>query len=230
MLKKSILATLIASAGLVATDIRAEGWLGFMNVFENDAGAPGAYVFGAPWGVPDMQTTVVISNVGTYIGDQLLLAPNFNTYAENPGDAFWRDNDGAGPGGNKFMEANTYVEFPGLDIPMGSFAGTVNSYTLDPAYEALAFIKVLNPDAGWSLDVFETHDLVTGGSFFLAADLADHQGKVLQYGFLVSGVNANPDLAAALGSVDVTVIPEPSTYALILAGALGALVWFRRRK
>ncbi len=232
MFKKTLLAVLIPLAALIPASANAEGWFGFMNVFDNANGSPGGYQFGSPWGVSDMQTTVVVSNVGTYIGDQLRLEPNFNTYlnAINSGDpgeiAYWTD--GAG-GGNKFMEANTYVEFSDISLLSASFEGAVDEYSFDSAYEALAFIKVLNPDAGWSLDVFETYDLALGGAFSLTADLADHQGKVLQYGFMVSGLNANPD--NDFGSALVTVIPEPSTYAAIVGGLfLLAAFLFRRRR
>jgi hypothetical protein len=221
MLKKISLTALLSITGLFTA--HADGWIGYMSVFENNAGAQGGFVFGSTWGVPDIKTTIVTDVPGTYIGDQLRLQPNFQAY--NPGDPFWSDGQG---GGNKFMEANTYVEFGGISQPFATFAGTVNSYTLDSAYTALAFIKVLNPAAGWSLDVFETFDLSAGGSFALASDLTAHQGKVLQLGFLVQGLNANPINEAALGSALVTVIPEPSTYALLGGLLVLGLAGWRR--
>ncbi|MEX2381338.1 MAG: PEP-CTERM sorting domain-containing protein [Opitutales bacterium] len=231
MHKKIFLAALLSVAGLFSATAHADGWLFHMNVFENDAGSPGAFQFGSGWAPADMKTTLLQSNVGTYFGDQLRLEPNFNTYANavasgDPGElAYWTD--GAG-GGNKFMEANTYIEVGTIATPTASFSGTVDSYTLDSAYDGLAFIKVLNPATGWSLDLFETYDLSLLGSFALSADLSAHQGKVLQYGFLVSGLNANPD--DILGNADVSVIPEPSTYAAIFGGLalLGALAYRRR--
>jgi len=224
MLKKISLTALLSITGLLTA--QADGWFGYMNVFNNNAGTPGSWEFGSSWGLPEVKTTIVTDVPGTYIGDQLRLQPNFNTYADNPNDPFWRDGQG---GGNKFMEANTYVEFAGIAQPFATFAGTVNSYTLDSAYTAHAFIKVLNPDAGWSLDVFETFDLSTGGTFSLSSDLTAHQGKVLQYGFLVYGLNANPANEAALGSALVTVIPEPSTYALFGGLLVLSLAAWRRR-
>jgi hypothetical protein len=224
MLRKISLAALLSAVGFFSSTAHAEGWVGYMNVFENNAGAQGGYVFGAVWGVPDLKTTVLSSNSGTYFGDQLQLEPNFNTYADN-NDAFWRD----GSNGNKFMEANTYVEFNPIGIASTSFSGTIDSYTLASGYQAHAFIKVLNPGNGWSTDLFSTFDLATGSSFSLNADLTAHQGKVLQLGYVVTGLNANP-ANTNLGSVVVTVIPEPSTYALIFGGLVGLLAWrFRRR-
>jgi hypothetical protein len=232
MFKSLSLATLLSVSGFV-TISQAQAWIGFMNVFENTGGAQGGYLWGSPWGVDALKTTITFDNPGGYIGDQLLLQPNFNAYADNvnssnPADVeYWTD--GAG-GGNKFMEANTYVQFDPIAQPTATFAGVVDAYTLAASHSAYAFIKVLDPGAGWSLDVFETVDLSSVASFALAADLTNHQGKVLQLGFLVAGLNANPANEVALGSVSVTVIPEPSTYALLLGGVLGLMVWRLRRR
>lgn len=224
MLKKIVLTTLLSAPLFFSATTHAGDWFGYINAFENNAGSAGNFVFGAAWGVSDLKTTVMVSNAGTYLGDQLLLQPNFNAY--NGSDPFW--SDGAGKG-NKFLEANTYVEFPGIATPAASFSGTVDSYTLDSTYGALAFIKVLDPSNGWSLDVFEMADLSGVGSFSLSSDLTAHQGKVLQLGFLISGLNANPIDEAALGSVGVTVIPEPSTYALFGGLLVFGLAAWRRR-
>jgi len=41
--------------------VNAGDWTGYMNVFNNDAGSQGAYVFGSGWGVADLKTTVLAS-------------------------------------------------------------------------------------------------------------------------------------------------------------------------
>lgn len=241
MTKKSYLLALLSILGLVSATARAEGWVGYMNVFNNNAGSAGGYIFGSGWGLPDLKTTVSVSNAGTYLGDQLILEPNFNTYANslggNDGDrAFWTNstNDGvtAGSSGNKFMEANTFVETSSISTNSASFSGSIDSYTLAGGYTAAAFIKVLNPANGYSLDVFQTWDLASGSTFNLSADLTAHQGKILQLGFMVSGLNANP-AGPGLGSAIVTVasaIPEPSSYAMVSGlVACGAALGRRRR-
>jgi len=241
MLKKLSLVGLLSVAGLFSNSALAEGWVGYMNVFDNNAGSQGGYVFGSNWGLGDLKTTVAVSNTGTYQGDQLVLEPNFNTYLNSlngsDGDrAFWTNStDGgvtAGAAGNKFMEANTFVETASISTASAAFSGTVNSNTLAGGYTAIAFIKVLNPSNGYSQDVFQTANLVSGSTFNVTADLTAHQGKLLQLGFMVSGLNANP--AGSYGSATVTVdaaaIPEPSSFALIGAGiALFAASTRRRR-
>lgn len=245
MKKKSSLLAPVSLLGLLLTSSAySEGWIGYVNVFANNAGSQGGYIFGSSWGVTDLKSTVAVSNTGTYLGDQLVLEPNFNTYvnslAGNDADrAFWTNSTdgGATPGaaGNKFLEANTFVETPSISTNSVNFAGVVNSYTLAAGYDAAAFIKVLNPLTGYSLDVFQTYDLASGGSFNLSADLSAHQGKILQLGFMVGGLNANP-ANGDLGNVTVTIaaaaIPEPSSYAAtfgLMAGGL-ALGLRRRRR
>ena len=104
---------------IAATTASAGDWTGYMNVFNNAAGSQGGYIFGSGWGVSDLKTTISNSNAGTIIGDQLVLQPNFNCYADslagtNGDRAFWTNSsDGGvtpGPLGNKWMNANTYSE------------------------------------------------------------------------------------------------------------------------
>ena len=241
MLKKLSLVGLLSVAGLFSNSALAEGWVGYMNVFDNNAGSQGGYVFGSGWGLGDLKTTVGVSNTGTYQGDLLVLEPNFNTYSNslngNDNDrAFWTNSTDngvtAGAAGNKFMEANTFVETASISTASAAFSGTVNSNTLAGGYTAIAFIKVLNPSNGYSQDVFQTANLVSGLTFNVTADLTAHQGKLLQLGFMVSGLNANP--AGSYGSATVTVdaaaIPEPSSFALIGAGIALFAASSRRRR
>ncbi len=235
MLKKLSLVGLLSVAGLLSNSARAEGWVGFMNVFSTGSGIAGnGYQFGSGWGLADVKTTVVTSNTGTYIGDQLRLEPNYNTYADNPNDAYWRNNGGAGPLGNKFMEANTFVETGSISVGSINFSGSIDSYTLASEFTAIAFIKVLNPANSYSIDVFETYNLNSGSQFSLNADLSAHAGKILQVGYAVYGINSNPANTVANGSVLVTAtaaaIPEPSSFALIGAGAALFAASFRRRR
>lgn len=226
MMKKTSLAVLLTISTLLSTTAHADGWAGFAHAWHLEGGAKGAYDTGFDWSedLSLLRTTLLTVNPGTYIGDQLYLEPNFSLY--DAIDPAWSDGSG---NGNKWIEANTYVEFENISTSTASFAGTVDAYTLHGDYTGTAFIKVLDPNNNNSLDEYQTYDLSLGGQFSLTADLSGHQGKTLLYGFAISGINANPDMGE-LGGATVTVIPEPSAYALLLAAASGTLLAFRRRK
>jgi len=164
--------------------------VGFANVFETPANG-GAFVFGQGWGVPDLQT-VIDTGAGT-----ITLQPNFNTYDVN--DPFWTD--ATTLEGNKVFEANTFVEDNALAGQELTFNGGVEAYTLDPAYVAVAFIKVFNAD--FSVLKIETQPLVAGENFSVVYTNVEPEDTVVQYGWQVVGINANPADESALGSIVV---------------------------
>ena len=174
----------------VVADASAE-YLGYANVFETIANG-GAYVFGSPWGIADLKS-VVDAGAGT-----VTIQPNFNTYGDNPGDPFWIDP--ATGLGNKQFEGNTFVEnntnLIGSEL---TFTGGVASNTLDPAYVAIAFIKVLAAD--FSVLKFETAPLVAGQDFSITYSNVEPEDTTIQYGYQVLGLNANPADEDALGSI-----------------------------
>jgi len=120
-------------------------WLGFMNVFELPQNG-GGYVFGSPWGVPDL--------VSIFNGDELCVQPN---QIADP-DPFWYTPSG-GPGamGNKIMEANMYIE-----DQTGAFAGETISFSIEVTaldfscgHASSIYIREFNPGfAGIVMDVF----------------------------------------------------------------------------
>ena len=189
------MAALTLSMGVAAQNsvsVDAGGnWLGYANIFDP---ATGDYIFGEPWGIQDIKT-VVDAGAGT-----LTLQPNFNTYADNPTDPFWVDQT-TGLGA-KLFEGNSYIEDNSLAGAELTFSGNVNSNTLDAGYDAIAFIKVFN--ANYSVLKIATAPL-TGANFEVVfTDVNAAEDAVVQYGFQIIGLNANPDNEAALGNVVVS--------------------------
>jgi hypothetical protein len=179
----------------------SDSWIGYMNVFDLPADG-GAYQFGSSWEVPALKTTLDVP------GNTITLQPNFNTYAENPGDAFWIDQTTME--GNKQLEALTFVE-PGAtfnDVDL-TFSGSVSSYDLDSGYTAQFFIKALDPANGYadSLSGSKVFDLPTSGVFSVSATAAElPAGLLVQYGFSITGPNANPANETTLGSIVVAAV------------------------
>ncbi|MEM6396267.1 MAG: T9SS type A sorting domain-containing protein [Bacteroidota bacterium] len=168
-------------------------WIAFMTVFNLPADGGGVN-FGSQWGLNDAKSTT------DPVDNTLTLQPNFNTY--NASDPFWTDP--VTLEGNKRMIAATFVEpgfsFNGSDF---TFTGNVESYTLDTAYDVRYFVRALDTIAfGDQLGGAYVFDLPTSGNFSVTvpgAELPD--SLLLQYGFEVEGLNANPADEAALGSV-----------------------------
>ena len=174
---------------VVGVDASAD-FLGFANVFETPANG-GAFVFGSAWGVPDLKTEIDPAE-GT-----VTLFPNFNTYADNPDDPFWVDQmTGLG---NKVFEGNTFVEDSTLLGKKVTFEGEVESFTLDGDYEVKVYIKVFNADFSELKEV--SQPLTEAGTYSITFDNPEPEDAVVQYGFSVTGLNANPDDEAALGNV-----------------------------
>ena len=189
------------NANLVTVDA-SKTWIGYMYVTNTSDG----YEFADFWGFADLKAS--------FSSDNIVLQPNFSAYtnalAGNDADrAYWTNSsDGGvtpGPLGNKIMQASSFVEpgdtFNGKDL---TFQGTISANTLSDDYTAKFFIKALDPNNGYS-DVFNGEkimDLPASGDFSVSAT-ADElaTGLIIQYGFEIKGLNANPDDESTLGSV-----------------------------
>lgn len=176
------------SQNTVTVDVNAV-WFGYANIFDP---ATGGYVFGEPWGLADIKTVVDAT------GGTVTLQPNFNTWGDGT-DPFWV-NQTTGEGAKTF-EGNSYVEDASLAGSELTFTGFVDSNTLDAAYTSLAFIKVFNVD--FSVLKIETADLVAGESFELNYTNVEAPDTTVQYGFQITGLNADPANESALGDVVV---------------------------
>ena len=167
---------------------------GYANVFETPTNG-GGFAFGQPWGVPDLKTVVDAS------ANTLTLQPNFNTWGDGT-DSFWVDQTTGL--GNKIFEGNTYVEDNTLLGSQLTFEGSVSSYTNNSDYQVLAFIKVFNADYSFLKQV--NFEITTTGNFSVSYTNVEAADAVVQYGFQVTGLNANPANETVLGSV---VVGEP---------------------
>ncbi len=225
-----------AFSAALTLPVSAATWVGYMDVYNNNSGSQGSYFFGTGWSVPTLKTTLVTTNPGTMVGDELVLQPNFNAYAnaQGGGDAdrsFWTNStDGgvtAGLEGNKWMVATTFVETNSITESSFTLQGLVASNTLNLAYQAQAFIRVLDPNAGFATMLNETIALPASGAFSVTANLSAYTGMLQQTGFRISGLNANPADEASLGSVSLTIVPEPSSSLLT---CLTAFCFLLRRK
>ncbi|MFO0838123.1 MAG: PEP-CTERM sorting domain-containing protein [Phycisphaerae bacterium] len=202
----------VALADVNVTVDPGQTWLGYMNVFDLPVGS-GGYVFGSPWGTPDL--------AATFLGPNLRLSPNTNTY--NAADAFWVQPNGAG---NKWMNANMYVENPALVGQNIVFRGQTLLNNFAAGYTSQAFIKVLDPAQGYAT-ILETYaPLVGGQNFTLSLLVPNTPGLLPQYGFVTDGANANPATVDALGSAIIGPIPEPASLLLV---SLAGVVLLRRR-
>lgn len=178
---------------------------GAMAVFLlNASGGPdyGAFQFGGTWGLSDVKSTVSGSNI--------LLEANYNTYADNPGSAYWRDNNGAGPGGNKWMVASTSTKVSASWFSDGNcnFRAEVTDYTFVEGYSVRAFIKGVSGTNSFTLlsDPLEEGSVVNLD--FLTSSWAE-----IEYGFEVQGINANP--AFPPGSATVVATTDPPVEPLV---------------
>ena len=160
----------------------AAPWTGYANIFDN-----GAYQFGNAWALDAVRTDLNTT------ANSITLYPNFNTY--NASDPYWSN----GEIGNKTFEGNSFIENAALAGQTLTFTATVQSNTFTSGYTVIAFIKGLNPANNYSTDVLVTTPLVNGETFSITAPSIP-SGLIVQYGFAVTGLNANPAQEAQLGN------------------------------
>lgn len=189
---------------------------GFMNVFELN----NAYVFSSGWGIADLNATFPDS-----------ATVNFTPNTIGDPSPFWYTPSG-GPGatGNKNMEANLYHQFTDGDVSgkIVNFQGVVSGYTLQPGWSFKAFIRDFAPD--YSSVVETSTPITTTGSFDLSALISVDPARHQQYGLQMYGPNVWFTDVASKGSVTVTAVPEPSTYAVLaFAGCAAAAIRRRMR-
>jgi hypothetical protein len=175
--------------GLVQSDTGAlagDGWLVFGNVF----GPDWAYWYGyGPYPAPNDGAAfcaIVIGQGGTEQGDQQLSV--YSDYANGDhGNGAWIES-------NVFQERTVGAEDVGdvwlfdFDAKRGNLAGSST---------AAAFIKTLDPNAGYAMTNYITLDMTaipdTWAPYSLEISIdASLEGQILQFGFTNTATNYEP--------------------------------------
>jgi hypothetical protein len=168
-------------------------WVGYMNVYLNVDNTEGGYQFGSGWGTAALTAYFVGTNY-------VVITPNTNVW--NPADPYWVDTNTVPYSGNKWMEANFYVDvgtaFAGQTV---TFIGNTLSNTLVSPYTSLAVIKEFAP--GYSFIGQTTAPLVPGTPFNVQRAIG--AGNICQYGFITTGPDADPATFTTLGNVALAV-------------------------
>lgn len=173
-------------------------WQGFMNWFETPDNG-GGYVSGGAWGLPDLTSN--FSNGTLTLGAATV----------NDGSPYWYVTQPAGPGavGNKYMDANLYVQDDTLVGQSITFSGNVQSNSLVSPYVSTAFIRDFAPNYG----SYETTFIeLQPGPFTITHQTIDAPGRHVQFGFNTNGpVVWVTDIAAQGNVVIETVGPDGVT-------------------
>ncbi|WP_179344211.1 T9SS type A sorting domain-containing protein [Winogradskyella ursingii] len=176
---------------------------GYINAFNI---SDGTFAFGFDYNdLPTLKATFPTST-------SISLAPNFQIWDNNDatpcGESFcsmWNPDWFSSPMvPNKDVELNAFAEDNSLAGSDLNFSGTVTANTLDAGYSAIAFIKTLDPNNGFATVTNNTVVLPASGDFTVSASAAELQsGFIIQYGYSVFGVIADPAQEPALGTIDI---------------------------
>jgi hypothetical protein len=198
-----------------------DGWLIYANVFT----AGGAYLYGyGPYAAPNGNaafsgiTGELAGLGGPQQGNQQLVV--YSDY----------NNNGA-HGSGQLVEA---LVFQQQTVGAGD-VGTTWTFRFDARLyapggllapsTAQAFIKTLDPNNGFQATGFNSVDMSavseTWGTYSLPLTITAGAGQILQFGFSSKATNYAGS-AVTYDNISLTPVPEPTTYALMLAG-LGLL-------
>ncbi|MGB2429858.1 MAG: lamin tail domain-containing protein [Flavobacteriaceae bacterium] len=201
-------------SGNSVTVATSQAWNAYVNAFNV---SDGGYAFGFAYSVPDLRATPTATS--------MTLEPNIAIWTAEATNAAWFDQGAATQTANKYIEASSYIEdntLAGSDL---TFTGNVSVSDLGSEYTVVAFVKALDPNAGYATVVNNTADISSTGDFTASATAAElAAGYIIQYGFAVTGPLADP-ADTTLGSVvigeatagvddnsfvNVSVYPNPS--------------------
>lgn len=200
-------------------------WIGFANVFLGASYLYGYGAFPAPNGSGAF-SAIVSGQGGPEQGQQQL-----SIYSDY-------DNQGAHVNGQT-VEALVFQERSLVAGDAGDYVFQFDAKrgNLEGASTAAAFVKVLNPLAGYSQTASQSLNMTAAptswGTYMIPFTVtAGMAGQVLQFGYS-NRATLNQGSAVFYDNVSFAVaappIPEPSTYAL-MAGGLALLGFMRRRR
>jgi hypothetical protein len=149
------------------------------------------FFFADNWGIPDVKTVLNAAN------NTVTLFPNYNLFATgNP--EFVQNGVGT-----KITVASSFKEYVSDVEEEVTYSGYVQSNTLVAGYEVSAFIKLLSNDGNFFLILNEEVPLVAGENFTVTIPVVG-ANLIVQTGFVVTGLIANPTQEAANGNMVVT--------------------------
>jgi len=201
-------------SGNTVTVATSQSWNAYVNAFNvSDNG----YAFGFPYTVSDLRATPTATS--------MTLEPNTAIWTAEASNSAWFDQGATTQTALLYIEASSFIEdntLAGSDL---TFTGNVSVSDLGSEYTVVAFVKALDPNAGYATVVNNTADISSTGDFTASATAAElAAGYIIQYGFSVTGPLADP-ADTTLGSVvigeatagvddnsfvNVSVYPNPS--------------------
>jgi hypothetical protein len=163
-----------------STSLGDSGWLVFVNVFADYPGCtpPPLYGYGFPAVVSNDQ---IVNLVAGQTGQAINVFTDFsNRDAQDNGQC---------------VESNVFQERTLTAADLGSYTFSFDTevpQALDPDVSTIGFIKLLDPNNGFNLDLFLTVDTASAGAKSIDFDLDDTAvGKLLQFGFANFASNDN---------------------------------------
>ena len=231
MIKKHILGTLALSVGIFS----GASLFGNILVNPNFNQGPdnldgfeafafwtqGAASFGSAWGLADAPITADGGGTAVF---------RMNTQLAND-DAFWTGATQVMTIQQNFWTPDNNAGVPGMDLynqtlTFSGIAQVTEAYAAGNLGEV--FIQFLDQNFD-AVGYFPADVSLLGPSGEFSVSAATPAGglNIIQVGFRHTGIEGT---AGEMTVSNLSLVPEPSTYALIVGMALGLLVWFRRRK